>query len=172
MLSWSLLSHFAVAQAWGAQTQCQRLDFPKVRARFCSPGNHGTILCLLQSTACLRCALLGNLLQQALCERLPLRESKCCNYTCWCGERMTKVDVINVWVTRWWLVFMEVRGWVIALLVGLLLRRASASWKVLTLRAEWKNTELYRRARFSENCKYSKITFSSFWDCCSKSYTL
>lgn len=41
----SFLSHSTVAQAWGAQTRCQRLDFPELRASLCSPGTRQVIPC-------------------------------------------------------------------------------------------------------------------------------
>lgn len=173
MLSWSPLSHFAVAQAGGAQTNTVSASWlSKSTCPFLQPwqSRNNSVPAAQNGVFAMR----------------GLRQSAAAG-TVWevasSGVQVLQLHVLMWWahdqgwrdkcvMTCWWLVFMEVQGWVIALLVRLLLRRASASWKVLALRAEWMNTKLYRRARFSENCKYSKITFSSFWDYCSKSYTL
>lgn len=150
MLSWSLLSHLAVAPAWGAQTQCQCLDFPEVGASFGRLAvteqlhAHGTAQTVCDAQPCAICRI------------------RHCVRGCCCG---TQLHMLMWWAHDWhWrdkcvsdmLVFTEVQSWVIALL----LRRASASWKVLIHGAEGMN--IYRRAWFSENSKYPEITFSSF----------
>lgn len=104
-LSESLRSHSTVAQAWGTQTLCQRLGFPKVRASLCSPGDQQTTLCCCTASCvydvgltqpCSRRWVRGFLLgRPTLAITRP------------CGERTADCDVVNMRVTCRWLVFTE-----------------------------------------------------------------
>lgn len=95
----SLLSHSTVAQAWGAQTQCQRLAFPKVRGSLWSPGNQQTTPCCCTA----RCVYDVALTQP--CSRSWVRgfpfERPTLAITRPCAEHTSGADAINMRVTCW-----------------------------------------------------------------------
>lgn len=94
-----LLSHSTVAQAWGAQTQCQRLAFPKVRGSLWSPGNQQTI----PGCRTARCVYDAALTQP--CSRSRGRGflfgRPALAVTGPCAEHTSGADAINRRVTRW-----------------------------------------------------------------------
>lgn len=94
----SLLSRSTVAQAWRAQTQCQRLDFPKVRASLCGRGDQQTIPCC----CCPAGRVYGVPLTQP-CSRSWVRGflsgRPTLAITRPCGENTSDADVIKMRVT-------------------------------------------------------------------------
>lgn len=96
--SQSVLSHSTVAQAWGEQTQCERLDFAKVRASPRSPGNEQTKPCCCSASGVYEVALTQPCSRRWLRGFLFGRPTLAITRPC--GEHTSAADVINMRVTR------------------------------------------------------------------------
>lgn len=94
----SLLRHSSVAQAWGAQTQCQRLAFPAVRGSLAGRDQHTAPCC---AGGCVFTVRLWRNPAAGAGDRFPPCQAKSCNSaSMWWAQHTSDADVIKMPVTR------------------------------------------------------------------------